>query len=78
MIQELQTELERLVGGNAAEVVHEPTTETANRRVQLKTANAVYSLPANELLIELRKLPDKIGVEALRQTVEHKFAVKST
>lgn len=78
MIEEIQAELQRLVGGNAAEVATEQTAETANRRVKLTTANAVYSLPANELLIELRKLPDRIGVEALRQAVEQKFAAGGT
>lgn len=76
MSQELKSELERLVGGNAIEIEEEPTSSPANRRVQLTTANASYSLPANELLMELRKLPDKIGVEALRETIERKFTVQ--
>jgi hypothetical protein len=73
MSSEIQAELERIVGGEGVRVSPVPTKEEANRRVQLETANAVYEVPENRLLILLKKLPDGIGIEALRQAVEEEL-----
>lgn len=73
MPQELQKEIDRLVGSESVEIFELPTQEEANHRVQLQTANAVYKLPANRLLALLRKLPDRIGVEGLREAIEREL-----
>lgn len=73
MTTQIEQELDRIVGGGAVMVTEIETAVEANRRVRLETANAVYELPANRLLILLRKLPDHAGVEPLRQAIEENF-----
>lgn len=73
MNQQIKKELERIVDGAGVKVSDLETSAEANRRIKLETARGVYELPANRFLIFLQKLPDRIGVEALRQAIEERF-----
>lgn len=73
MNRQIEQELERIVGGAGVEVSESETSSEANRRVRLEMTDAVYDLPANRLLIVLEKVPDRIGVPALRKVIEEHF-----
>ncbi|MCA9110250.1 MAG: hypothetical protein KDA52_09900 [Planctomycetaceae bacterium] len=73
MNSQIEQELDRIVNGEAIKVSDMETSSEANRRIKLDTANCVYELPANRFLIFLQRLPDQIGVEALRQAIEERF-----
>lgn len=70
---EIQKELKRVVGGPGVSASEIENRKPVNPRMKLETASAVYHLPANRLLLLLRELPDKIGVNALRQSLEQHF-----
>lgn len=73
MRTDIQKEVERVVGGKSVNVSEIDTAETANPRVKVETAHATYDLPANRFLIQLRDMPDGVGVNALRQHIEEHF-----
>ena len=73
MQAEIQQELKRVVGGPGVSASAIENREPANPRVKLETANAVYHLPANRFLSLLRVLPDQIGINALRQSIDQHF-----
>ncbi len=78
MVNEIEQELERIVGGEGVSVSELDSAEEANRRVHLETARAAYDLPANRLLVRLKSLPDHIGIEALRTAIEEEFPSSRT
>ena len=77
MQSEIQREVERIVGGKAVSVTDIDAQagdgDEANHRIKLETANATYTLPAQQLFHLLRELPDEIGVNALRQSIEQQI-----
>jgi hypothetical protein len=73
MQTEIERELERVVGGQGVDVTDINSAETANPRIKVETAEAVYELPATRFLLLLKDLPDHIGVNALRLSIEQHF-----
>ena len=73
MQAEIQREVERVVGGKGVDVKDIDTADSTHSHITLETAEATYELPAEQLLLLLKQMPDRVGVNALRQCIDEHF-----